>query len=400
MKLASDTSHSKKSKFIANVATLAVSLLVALLIGEVLLRLRPIPGIQHNTADYSPLVGAALTPGVVNTYRNERGACVRRRINQFGYMDKDHNPDNPSGLYRIGFFGDSYTEARQVPLEDTFFRVIERDLGPDRVECLAFGVSGFSMFQSYLTCTRWLDFFDLDLAVYVFCENDIGDQIREVHGSSNSPYPILTPTGIEVDNSFRKKNAYRDKFYFRVGNFLTSHSLVIATIWDRARLLARYGIKIRVTEADRMMAGRTANKVREDGYPRQGDPPSLWPDTLRTYAENLGKAVILKWKDDVERSGRKFAILYIPRGEIQDEKMAQDSWKPWLQGLCAAEGIPFIDTTPRLLEAMGMGKEVFFDHFTKDGHVAAADAFTTWFRSTFPDYRALTPRAHPTVENR
>jgi hypothetical protein len=395
MKPALDASHSKRRKIVTNLIVLAVAIFVALLIGEVLLRVIPIPGVQFNTADYSPIVGTALTPNVVNTYRNERGDYVERRINRFGYMDKDHTEEKPAGIYRIGFFGDSYTEARQVPLEDTFFRLIEADLGSDKVECFSFGIIGFSILQSYLTCMRWSDVFDLDLVVYVFCENDVGDEIKEMKRSANIPYAVLTPAGFEIDRSFRKRNDYRNKPYYRIANYLTSHSLVIATIWERIRLLAEYGIKMRVTESDRMMAARTADEVRAGGYPRETDPPSTWPDSLRAHAEDVGRAIILKWRDEVESKGRRFAVMHIPRGELASGKVFPDSWVPWLEKLCADEGIAFIDTTPQLLDRVLEGKEVFYDHFTKDGHIAAAEAFTAWYRAGMPNQPASTLPPRP-----
>ena len=35
-----------------------------------------------------------------------------------------------------------------------------------------------SALQSWLECTRWMEPLDLDIVVYVFCENDVSDQIR------------------------------------------------------------------------------------------------------------------------------------------------------------------------------------------------------------------------------
>jgi hypothetical protein len=385
MKPSPSASQGKGRRIVNNLITLFAAVIVALILGEILLRVVPIPGVQFNTARFSPEVGTALTPNVSNTYRNERGDYVVRRINRFGYMDEDHSREKPPGTYRIGFFGDSYTEARQVPLEDTFFRLIEEDLGANRVECLAFGITGFSTLQSYLTCMRWMDEFDLDLVVYVFCENDLGDLIKEIKRSPNVPYAAPTPTGFEIDYSFRKNNEHREELYFRVADYITSHSLVISTIVDRVRLLARYGIKMRVTEEDRMMAGRTVDEVRAGGYPQTTDVPSTWPDTLRAYAENLGEAILLKWRDEVESSGRGFAVLYIPRNEQISGPACEDSWKPWLRSLCAEEGIEFIDTGPFLFEAAREGKEIFYDHFTIDGHIAVADAFTSWYMAVSPD---------------
>ena len=377
------TSHSRRRPVFIVIA-LGLAILSALVVAELLLRLIPIPGVQFNTAHYDPLVGAGHAPNSVSTYFNARGDYVRRRINRWGYMDKEHSRQKQPATYRIGFFGDSYTEARQVPLEDTFVRLIESDLKSDNVECLAFGIIGFGTLQSYLTCMKWSDFFDLDLVVYVFCENDLGDQIREVKQSPNVPYAILTPNGYDIDNTFRQRNAHKQKLHFKVADYLTAHSLLASTIVDRVRLLAEHGVKVRVTDADRLMLKSKYEEARRGEFPNQIDPPSTWPDSLRAYAQELGEVVILKWRDEVRSQGREFAILYVPRGELGTESADQDSWKPWLESLCVAEGIAFIDTAPLLLQMLLSGKEVFYDHFTVDGHIGAADAFVTWYRARVP----------------
>ena len=42
--------------------------------------------------------------------------------NRDGFRDVAHQAAKPPGVTRIGFFGDSYVQAAQVPLETTFFR--------------------------------------------------------------------------------------------------------------------------------------------------------------------------------------------------------------------------------------------------------------------------------------
>jgi hypothetical protein len=82
-------------------------------------------------------------------------------------------------VYRIGFFGDSYTEARQVPLDSTFSRIVERELGRDSIETLAFGIMGIGTVHEYLLSTRETARFDVDMVVYVFFENDPADNLRK-----------------------------------------------------------------------------------------------------------------------------------------------------------------------------------------------------------------------------
>jgi hypothetical protein len=373
---------SRGRRFTLTILTLGIGLLAFLAVAEVALRVFPIPGIRYNCSRYDRLTGGGLYPGSESRYRNDRGELIRRKVNRWGYLDRDWKQAKPAGIYRIGFFGDSYTESEQVPLADTFFRRIEGRLRPDRVECLAFGTDGYSTLQSYLNCMRWAPRFNLDLVVYVFCENDVSDQIRELKGADTIPYPVLNADGrgFTVDNSFRKRYGSKNRVYFRVLDYLTSHSLVLSTLSSRLKLLAKYGVKMRVTEADRTNpvapTGRGGRRAGENrGFVDE------WPDSLRNHAWTLEEAVISRWKREVEAEGRRFALMYIPReDEVADPSAERRAWKPYLSDFCARGGIPLIDPTPRFRRVLAGGKKVYSDHFTVDGHEAFAETFVEWYR--------------------
>src|SRR5262249_43689495 len=99
--------------------TLAVSGLVALVLAEIALRLFPIPGILFPNFYYDPVTGGKYYPNSVVTFRGDDGVLIRRDVNSWGFVDKEHRTTAPPGTLRIGFFGDSYVEALQVPLEKT-----------------------------------------------------------------------------------------------------------------------------------------------------------------------------------------------------------------------------------------------------------------------------------------
>jgi len=354
-------------------------LFVAFIASELFLRLLPIAGVKFNLSKFDGITGYRHYPHSLSIYRNSRGDHVKRKNNQLGYLDKEHERMKKGGSFRVGFFGDSYTEAKQVPLENTFFTLIEDGLEEYNVECLAFGISGFSMLQSYLNCRRWSNLFDLDLVVYVFVDNDLGDQIKEIKKSPNIPYPIPTEDSFKIDWSFRDKNAYKTRIYFRAFDYLTAHSLVVSTIVDRIKLLKKHGIKVTITEEDMLM--NTKRDVNDsNAIPNQNDLPSTWPDSLRAHAQELGSRVLLKWREEVISEHRSFLIVYVPRvSEFEKDTLSQDSWKLWIESLCRKQNIQFLDPSESLIKTQLAGKDVFYDHFTKEGHAAFADAFVNWF---------------------
>jgi len=85
------------------------------------------------------------------------------RSNARGWHDVEHEIAKPAGVYRVVVLGDSYVEARHVPLDSTFCRHLERRLSaalaeaapraatppdsaprPERVEVVALGHRGWS----------------------------------------------------------------------------------------------------------------------------------------------------------------------------------------------------------------------------------------------------------------
>jgi hypothetical protein len=73
---------------------------------------------------------------------------LERKVNSEGYLDSEHAIAKHNNVYRIGFFGDSYVEAIQVSIENTFVRIIEHKLKNYAVETLAFGSTGHGTIHS------------------------------------------------------------------------------------------------------------------------------------------------------------------------------------------------------------------------------------------------------------
>lgn len=372
-------SISIQKKVVYTIITILFSIVIIVLISEAFLRIVPIPGVKYNVSKYDTLTGNAYYPNSIYYYRNDRGDFVIRKINKWGYIDRDYEKDKKNNVTRIGFFGDSYTAGKQVKLSETFHKVIEEKLKQYNIETLSFGVEGFSTWQSYLTYTKWMDFFDIDYVVYVFFENDLGDQIKEIK-KAPIPYPILRNDKLIMDNSFKKNRKSRLSLTFRIVDYLTANSLFFGTLSDRLHLLMKYGIKMEVTKEDRYQSQSQEGKdlIKYPPDLSLADTPLHWPDSLKTYAENLEKVILLKWKKEVEEKGKSFIILYTPR-DIHTLTVEQDSWKPWLTKFCTENNIPFVDPTEKLNKMEKDGHEVFYDHYTIYGHAAVADEFTNWF---------------------
>ncbi len=133
-----------------NLARALVSVTVVLLLMELSLRLT---GQKFNASLYTadPIRGFALRPNSEGWVSEEGENYVR--INSDGMRDREHSVSRPPDTLRIAFIGDSATEARQVPIENTFPAVTEKKLLHCRphVETLNFAVPGYSIAQMLLT---------------------------------------------------------------------------------------------------------------------------------------------------------------------------------------------------------------------------------------------------------
>ena len=132
------------ASFAVRLLLLGVTILLCLAAAEIALRVVGFSAPPFYMANQ--LTGGGLAPGVEGWYTREGEAFIT--INSAGLRDQEHFLTNPGNAYRIAVLGDSYSEAFQVDLADTFWSVMERDLGAcpplegRTVEAINFGVSG------------------------------------------------------------------------------------------------------------------------------------------------------------------------------------------------------------------------------------------------------------------
>jgi lysophospholipase L1-like esterase len=190
-----------------NLLLLGLSVFLAALLGEFVLRA---VGFEYPSLyRHDRYTGAALRPDARGWWREEGEAYVS--INSAGMRDdREIAREKPPGVFRVAVLGDSYAEALQVPVEHTFWRLLEGRLtGCDyaagrRIEVLNFGVSGYSTGQQLLALRHRAAAFGPDLVLLAFLSgNDVRDNSREIAGSFPRPYFDIAPDGgLTLDASF------------------------------------------------------------------------------------------------------------------------------------------------------------------------------------------------------
>jgi len=366
----------RKSKYIFFILfTGMIIFIFSILIGEIAFRLLPYPGLEKKVSKFNTLVGTGFQPNATVTYRNKRGDYAKRKVNRWGFLDKEWNEIKSPGTYRIGFFGDSFTEARQVPLEQTYFNIIEKTIENTPLECLSFGISEFGTLQSYLTSKKYMSKFDLDMVVYVFYENDPGDNLKEIKNLNYVPFADIRNDSIIVDTSFILNNQYRNSFFYKPFNFALRRSVLLNTLYQRIKLFKKYGIKRKIqSKYNEVLIQNQINDID------QNQRPSTWPDSINTKAQIITRKIIQKWKKEVEESRRDFVILKIPHPDFWYLPLdKQDTWKKMLMDFSQKENIILIDPTNSFYQYNASGCDLFYDHLTSCGHEALAMAFINWF---------------------
>jgi len=99
-------------------------------------------------------IGYALRPRAEGWNEKEHETYVR--INSQGLRDREHSLERPANVIRIAVVGDSFSEAKEVDQDATYWSVMERELnrrlpaGSPRIEVINFGTDGYGLSQEYL----------------------------------------------------------------------------------------------------------------------------------------------------------------------------------------------------------------------------------------------------------
>jgi len=351
--------------------------------------LRSIPGLMPagviGALVYDPDLGLRVhgAPVIYNKTR-----FLRRAPNGDGFMDVDHARAKPTGTVRVGFFGDSYVEAVQVPLEAAFFRRLPRRVNGVPIEPLAFGISGWGTLHSLMAYRTKGPEYDLDIVIYVFVSNDPGDQSYAFGSGGGLPAAVVADNDRGYDlqpvagaDTFVRQD--RNTLARRLIDGVLTRSLFAQLVHSRLNLLV---IQMRGTAGvddpgDRANdGGRRADGARGTGSSKsavaadKNDPPSRWPAAVRRDTERLAASILADFSRTVRTDGRELIVFYVPSGEaeVSGTRSVEATWYPWLAAACEELGIPVIDPRPAMRARHAAGEPIFDDHFTEAGHEVAA----------------------------
>jgi lysophospholipase L1-like esterase len=356
--------------------------------------------------------GVALRAGVEGWYRREGKNYVR--INSDGLRDVEHAKAKPSNTLRIAVIGDSYAEAFQVPLENTFWSVMSRRLeqcgrfAGKQIEVINFGVSGYGTAQELITLRRKVWDYSPDIVLLAVCTgNDITDNSRAFKKTEIPYFVYRDGEQLVLDNSFQDSSTFRlqHSALNRAGRWLRDSLRFVQAIHEvqlavKTRLAARRArsnataVALPSAAPERSaLTGQTdiarSEELGLDNLIYREPDEAVWKDAWR-----VTEGLITLMRDEVKGKGARFLVVTLSNGiQVHPDAQARrafmervgatDLFYPdeRLRALGARAGVNVLNLAPALqsyaeqhkLFLHGFDKNIGNGHWNTEGHARAGE---------------------------
>jgi len=232
----------QKPTLVWRLALILAGILTALGIAEVVVRVFELAPAEFYV--YDSYVGWKLKPDASGWQTQEGRAFIQ--VNQDGFRGPNYAFTKPPGTLRIAVLGDSFTEARQVALEDTFCAVAQHRLqaqcpfvivgnGPrqrlfSHVEVMNFGCDGYGTTQELVALRHWVWRYSPDVVVLAFFNgNDVRNNSVVLEGDKCRPFFVHRGGQLGLGGPFEDSSWFRMHCVLR---FESRRSQVLNLIGD------------------------------------------------------------------------------------------------------------------------------------------------------------------------
>jgi lysophospholipase L1-like esterase len=242
-------------------------------------------------------LGVVLRPNAQGWSRDEGSAYVR--INSDGMHDREHATAKPANTLRIAVLGDSMSEALQVPIENNFCSILEKEkeLGQN-IEVLNFGVSGYGTAQELLTLRNKVWKYNPDIILLAFfAANDIINNWPTLERNQATPFFVYRDSNLMLDTSFRDNRDWRD---------------ILLDTYRKTKVYSRLLQLVGRVRTDLKRPKLMENWMNELGLdPRMYQKPTedAWKN-----AWNVTEGIISLMHQEVQAKGARFLIVTLSTG--------------------------------------------------------------------------------------
>ena len=385
-----------------NVGLAVAALVLTALAGEAWLRLTKPFMDSASPMRFVPAVGLVHEPNAEVRWTNGRDYWTVSRANRWGFLDRPP-PDRAAAGCHVSLIGDSFVDARQVPIADKAHVQLEalagRRLPHLDVTASAFGINATGQIAQLPFYDAYARRLSPKLLVLVFTDNDFWNNSAVLTALKQGWDPDRLPwasvgRGEDGALTLRPPDAgYREHelpLNARPAFTLADEGVLWASRWSWFAKRLTFGLWRRIREASRLASAREALGIlsRRPGYEwLAGEEPAMITDHRAASAkEALSPAfeeavaytgfALDRFKARTERDGAALAILVVhgvaPSGDRVFDR---------LHDLAAARGIPVISQRAWIERR---GEDVRDAHWTHDGHWNptghrwAAEALLEW----------------------
>jgi hypothetical protein len=328
-------------------------------------------------------LGARHIPGKLVTWRME--GYSHDKLSSTGLRDSEHSIAKPAGITRIALLGDSSTEGMQVPLNETYGKVLERLLYAQgqKYEVINFACSSYSTGQQVLQYERDVRQYHPDIVLLLY---NRGDSIENIFVpgpaalSQPRPYFYLdAQNNLQMDTSVLE--ACSSKLPNPFWDYLKENSRIYGVI-------SATGLVLSINEHNyrKWMGWLTAftNSFVKN------DRPSTWTiPYAKQNPDSVTEALLKRLNRDVTTDGAKFALIIFPN-VVQDPDLQRQ--QSLFEMLANRNGFAFFDLTRPFFDADFHSYFLEY-HFSSKGHDYVA-------HQLLPLIEKLTPPSKPANDQR
>ena len=360
--------------FFQNLLLVFIVSIISLILVEILLRLFLPQNLNYTMFDGNLMY--KHTPNLEFRYsRQEFNHLIK--FNPKGLRDYEYNYSKGRNIYRILILGDSFPEALQVNLNETFIKILEQKLNGrhKKYEVINAGVGGYGTENELLFFETEGIKYNPDLVVLAFASNDVDDNLfSPLISVKNNKLTKNIPVKISLPKSFM---LYCSGYFHLCA--LTQQVLLqslkenefLRIVFDKLRLSSRGNSKKITAKSGLDIYTKENSEIFEKGL----------NETFLT---------LLEFGSIMKENNVKFVIFLVPSKEQVDDGLYKaflqkyglnknDADAVKLQKLVTAfaqsSNISVINPLGYLKER-NINNSFYFNidgHFNKNGHKAIAD---------------------------
>lgn len=386
-------------RVLVNFGVLLISLLVMMGILEFLLAIVQIN--QKSNIYLIPGKGTTYIPSAY--YRHTKEGFSEGYFNSHGFRDYERTYEKLEGTFRIMVFGDSYVEALQVALKNSFPALLQKQLNNTsasvRFEVLALGQSGFGTADEYMRYLNFGKLYNPDLVILSFYSgNDVQNNSKILNREALAFYFVFDKNGnLVLDRSLFENYENSMTFPQQLYQRIKRHSYLASLVSERLFLLRRQNW-------NSYFKAQMSGDLQEERKLGEFSHMNIYLPELRERwkeAFDISKGLILKFKEEVEKDGAKFVLVTLSnapqiRADIQHRlneefSLTLDYEQPdrILEEFAKQNGVILLQLMPIFREKyLRTGKDLHgfspsgMGHWNESGHYLAAEEIFKFLKKT------------------